>query len=269
MNDNNNNLTAWEKVQLARLSERPNADEYIYNILDDFLEFHGDRYYGDDKSIIGGIGVIEGINVTVIGQLKGKTLEENITRNFGMTMPEGYRKSLRLIKQAEKFNRPVICFVDTPGAYCGVDAEERGQGEAIARNLIELMDISVPIVSIVIGEGGSGGALALSIADRILMLENAVYSIISPEGFASILWKDNTKAEKAAEVMKITADDLYGLGIIDDVIEEPAGGAHCAKEYIFKEIKVRILQELKELLSLDKEELLQRRYSKYRAIGKV
>jgi len=267
MNENNE-FSAWNKVKLARLLERPKADEYIYNILDDFIEFHGDRCFGDDKSIIAGIGVLNDIKVTVIGQLKGKTLEENIVRNFGMTKPEGFRKALRLMKQAEKFNRPIICFVDTPGAFCDIDAEKRGQGEAIARNLIEIMGIKVPIVSVVIGEGGSGGALALSIADKIFMLENSIYSVISPEGFASILWKDIKRIKEAAEVMKITANDLYGFNIIDTVVKEPLGGAQNSKKNIFKEVKNLLVSAFDELCIIDKEQLLKSRYEKYRIVGK-
>ena len=212
--------TAWDIVMLARDSQRPKAKDYIESIVDDFIEFHGDRAFGDDKSIIGGIGRINGTVVTVIGQEKGSTTKEKMERNFGMTNPEGYRKALRLMKQAEKFHRPIITFVDTPGAYPGLGAEERGQGEAIARNLMEMSRLKTPIISIVIGEGSSGGALAICIGDRIAMLENSVYSVLSPEGFASILYKDASKNKEAAEKMKITAKDLKELGIIDDIIKE-------------------------------------------------
>lgn len=201
-------LTAWEKVQIARESDRAYTQDYINHIFDQFMKLHGDRLYRDDGAIVGGIASIEGQFVTVIGQQKGRNLKENEKRNFGMPYPEGYRKALRLMKQAEKFNRPIICFIDTPGAYCGMDAEERGQGEAIARNLYEMSGITVPILSIVIGEGGSGGALALGVANEVWMLENATYSILSPEGFASILWKDSKRAGEAAECMKITANEL-------------------------------------------------------------
>ena len=216
----------WDKLNIARDKNRPNARFYIENIFNDFLELHGDRYYKDDSAIIGGIASINNINVTVIGINKGKDTLENIKNNFGMPHPEGYRKALRLMKQAEKFNRPIICFVDTPGAFCGIEAEERGQGEAIAQNLFVMSKLKTPIISIIIGEGGSGGALALAVANKVYMLENSIYSILSPEGFASILWKDATRAKEASEVMKITAEDLKSFNIIDSIIEEPIGGAH-------------------------------------------
>lgn len=212
--------TAWDTVQLSRDAERPVATDYISTIFDDFIEFHGDRYFGDDGAIVGGIATFCGMPVTVIGQQKGKNTKENIRRNFGMPSPEGYRKALRLMKQAEAFGRPVVCFVDTPGAFCGLEAEERGQGEAIARNLFEMADLTVPVLSIVIGEGGSGGALAMAVANEVWMMENAIYSILSPEGFASILWKDSKKAADAAKVMKITAADLYAMNLIEQVIPE-------------------------------------------------
>ena len=221
---NNEDMTAWEKVQLSRSITRPAALDYVKSIFKDFIEFHGDRYYGDDGAIVGGIATIGGMPVTVIAQQKGKSTKENIVRNFGMPSPEGYRKALRLMKEAERFGRPVICFVDTPGAFCGIEAEERGQGEAIARNLYEMSGLKVPVLTIVIGEGGSGGALAMAVANEVWMLENAIYSILSPEGFASILWKDSKKAPDAARVMKITAADLYERGLIEQVIpeQEPA-----------------------------------------------
>lgn len=213
-------ISAWERVKIARGTERPTSIDYIGHIFDRFLELHGDRYCRDDGAIVGGIATIDGIAVTVIGQQKGRNIKQNIKRNFGMPYPEGYRKALRLMKQAEKFHRPVICFVDTPGAFCGIEAEMRGQGEAIAKNLYEMSGLKTPILSIVIGEGGSGGALALAVADEVWMLENATYSILSPEGFASILWKDSKRANEAADIMKITADDLLELKIVDQVIEE-------------------------------------------------
>ena len=200
------NLTSWDKVIIARLVERPTALDYIERIFDDFIELHGDRYFGDDPAIVGGIGSFKGVPVTIIGIQKGKNTKENIMRNFGMPNAEGYRKSLRLMKQAEKFKRPIVCFIDTPGAFCGVGAEERGQGEAIARNLMEMSSLKVPIISIVIGEGGSGGALAMAVADEVWMLEHSIYSVLSPEGFASILYKDASKAKEAAEDMKITLE---------------------------------------------------------------
>lgn len=215
-----NSVTAWERVQVSRSITRPAALDYINILFKDFMEFHGDRYFGDDGAIVGGIATIGGMAVTVIAQQKGKTTKENILRNFGMPSPEGYRKALRLMKQAERFHRPVICFVDTPGAFCGLEAEERGQGEAIARNLYEMSGLTVPILTIVIGEGGSGGALAMAVSNEVYMMENATYTILSPEGFASILWKDSKRADEAAGVMKITAEDLLDLKIIEKVIPE-------------------------------------------------
>ncbi len=217
-----NSRTAWERVKIARGNERPTSIDYITHIFDRFLELHGDRLCRDDGAIVAGIATINQIPVTVIGQQKGRNMKQNMKRNFGMPYPEGYRKALRLMKQAEKFNRPIICFVDTPGAFCGIEAEMRGQGEAIARNLFEMSSIKVPILSIVIGEGGSGGALALAVANEVWMLENSTYSILSPEGFASILWKDSKRADEAAGIMKITADDLYQLEVVDQVIMEQA-----------------------------------------------
>lgn len=260
--------TAWDIVMLARDSQRPKAKDYIESIVDDFIEFHGDRAFGDDKSIIGGIGRINGTVVTVIGQEKGSTTKEKMERNFGMTNPEGYRKALRLMKQAEKFHRPIITFVDTPGAYPGLGAEERGQGEAIARNLMEMSRLKTPIISIVIGEGSSGGALAICIGDRIAMLENSVYSVLSPEGFASILYKDASKNKEAAEKMKITAKDLKELGIIDDIIKEKDNQEENL-EFVSAELKEYITKTLKKLTKLKTEDLLNLRYEKYRKIGKM
>ncbi len=257
-------MNPWEKVQLARMAERPTSEDYIHLIFDDFIELHGDRLYSDDKAIIGGIGKLNGMPVTVIGQQKGRTTKENLDRNFGMPHPEGYRKSLRLMKQAEKFGRPIVCFVDTPGAYCGIGAEERGQGEAIARNLYEMSMLKVPIISIVIGEGGSGGALAVAVSDQVWMLENAIYSILSPEGFASILWKDSKRAQEAAEVMKITADDLLGLGIIEKIIEEPKGGAHNSLDEVSEMLKDHLMTALDEFRAFGKDELINKRYDRYR-----
>lgn len=260
--------TAWDIVTLARNSQRPKAKDYIKNIVDDFIEFHGDRFFGDDKSIIGGIGRINGTAVTIIGQEKGSSTKEKMERNFGMTNPEGYRKALRLMKQAEKFHRPVITFVDTPGAYPGIGAEERGQGEAIARNLMEMSRLKTPIISIVIGEGSSGGALAICVGDKIAMLENSVYSVLSPEGFASILYKDATKNKEAAEKMKITAKDLKKLGIIDDIIKEKDDKKENL-EFVSKELKEYITKTLNKLNKIDIEDLLNLRYEKYRKIGKM
>lgn len=255
---------AWHKVEIARHKDRPNGSYYIKNIFDDFLELHGDRNYGDDKSVVAGIGSIDGIAVTIISITKGANTKENIDRNFGMAHPEGYRKALRLMKQAEKFNRPVICLIDTPGAFCGVGAEERGQGQAIAQNLVEMSRLKTPIVSIITGEGGSGGALGLAVADRVLMLENSIYSILSPEGFASILWKDGNRAKEAANVMKITADDLESFKIIDEIIKEPVGGAHKNPDKMAKIIKQSIVPIIRELCKKDKTDLLDQRYNKFR-----
>lgn len=261
------NLRPWEKVKLARFQERPTTLDYIKRLVSDFTEFHGDRFFGDDSSIIGGIGMFEGIPVTVIGHQKGKDTKENIKRNFGMPHPEGYRKALRLMKQAEKFKRPIITFIDTPGAYCGLGAEERGQGEAIAVNLVEMSGLKTPIISIVIGEGGSGGALALGIADKVCMLENSIYSVISPEGLSSILWKDASLAQKAADIMKLTAEDLLSLNVIDSIIKEPIGGAHKDIDFTANNIKQYLLSEIETLKKLDLEELLNKRYEKVREIG--
>ncbi|HOQ16597.1 MAG: acetyl-CoA carboxylase carboxyltransferase subunit alpha [Epulopiscium sp.] len=262
------NLSPWDKVNLARHSERPTSLDYIDEIFEDFIEFHGDRNFRDDPAIIGGLARIEGKVVTVIGHQKGRNIKENIKRNFGMPHPEGYRKALRLMKQAEKFKRPVICFIDTPGAFCGIGAEERGQGEAIAINLMEMSRLKTPVISIVIGEGGSGGALALGVADKIYMLENSIYSILSPEGFAAILWKDGSRAKEAAQIMKITSEDLKNFEIIDDIIKEPLGGAHKDINEVSKRIKEIIIKDLKELGNLELDQLLNRRYMKFRKMGK-
>ncbi|NLK74512.1 MAG: acetyl-CoA carboxylase carboxyltransferase subunit alpha [Clostridiales bacterium] len=260
------NLTPWEKVKLARMPLRPTGLDYIVKIFDQFIEFHGDRYYGDDQAIVGGIAYFNGIPVTVLAQQKGRNTKENIARNFSMPHPEGYRKALRLMKQAEKFHRPIICFIDTPGAFCGIGAEERGQGEAIAANLAEMMLLKTPIISVVISEGGSGGALALGVADRVYMLENAIYSILSPEGFASILYKDSSKAEQAAADMKLTAQDLMGFGIIDGIIPEPTGGAHNDYDLVINKVKAVIEADLANLYQESIEQLLEKRYMKFRKI---
>lgn len=234
------NLKPWDRVQIARLQERPTTLDYISYIFDDFIEFHGDRNFRDDPAIVGGIAYLNNQPVTVIGHQRGKDTKDNIYRNFGMAHPEGYRKALRLMKQAEKFNRPIFTFIDTKGAYPGKSAEERGQSESIAKNLVEMASINVPIISIVIGEGGSGGALGLGVSNRLLMLENSTYSVISPEGAAGILWKDSSLAKIAAETMKITAYDLQELNIADKVVKEPLGGAHHDIEMLAKQIKKRI-----------------------------
>ncbi|MEK4627647.1 MAG: acetyl-CoA carboxylase carboxyltransferase subunit alpha [Solibacillus sp.] len=261
------NMEPWDRVQVARHPERPTTLDYISRIFDDFIELHGDRTFKDDAAIVGGIASFNGQPVTIIGHQRGKTTKENIRRNFGMPHPEGYRKALRLMKQAEKFKRPIICFIDTKGAYPGKAAEERGQSEAIARNLFEMAGLRVPIISIVIGEGGSGGALALGVANKILMLENATYSVISPEGAASILWKDASYAKQAAEAMKITAPDLKQLQIIDGIIPEVAGGAHKNIEKQILTMRECILDTLNELSQMTEEQLIENRYSKFKNIG--
>ena len=257
-------ISAWDRVTLARMAERPKSLDYITNIFDEFIELHGDRNFGDDKSIIGGIAKINNISVTVIGEQKGKKLKENMERNFGMPNPEGYRKSLRLMKQAEKFNRPIITFIDTPGAYPGMGAEERGQGEAIARNIMEMFNLKVPVICVIIGEGSSGGALAISVGDRVVMLENAVYSILSPEGFASILYKDANRSQEAAENMKITAEDLKALNIIDKIINEPEGGAQNDFKKVCYDLKEYIIESIEELKKNSTKELTENRYKKFR-----
>ncbi|WP_100399860.1 acetyl-CoA carboxylase carboxyl transferase subunit alpha [Bacillus sp. FJAT-44742] len=263
------NLKPWERVQIARHGERPTTMEYIEELFTDFLELHGDRLYGDDEAIVGGIAKYKGRPVTVVGHQRGKDTKENIRRNFGMPHPEGYRKAIRLMKQAEKFNRPIICFIDTKGAFPGKAAEERGQSEAIARNLFEMAGLTVPVVCIVIGEGGSGGALALGVGNHIHMLENSTYSVISPEGAASILWKDSSYAQKAAETMRITAPDLKELGILEEVISEIQGGAHQDLKKQAALIDETLFRSLEELSSLKPEELVSQRYEKYKAIGQL
>ncbi len=260
------NLPAWEKVKLSRKPGRLTGIDYIEGIFDDFIEFHGDRYCHDDKAVVGGIARFHGRPVTVIAQQKGRNTKENIERNFSMPSPDGYRKALRLMKQAEKFGRPVFCFVDTPGAFCGLEAEERGQGEAIARNLFEMSGLKVPVLSVVIGEGGSGGALGLAVADEVWMMENAIYSILSPEGFASILWKDSKRADEAAGIMKITAADLMELGIIERVIpeEEPAGRANCG--IICGILENGFEEFLNRYGSMSGQELVACRYGRFRAM---
>ncbi|MGN1297692.1 MAG: acetyl-CoA carboxylase carboxyltransferase subunit alpha [Clostridia bacterium] len=256
-------MTAWDRVVLARQLERPKALDYINAIFEEFIELHGDRNFGDDKAIIGGIATLNGMPITVIGEQKGKNVKENMERNFGMPEPEGYRKALRLMKQAEKFGRPIITFIDTPGAYPGMGAEERGQGEAIARNIMEMSSLKVPIICIVIGEGSSGGALAIGVGDKVIMLENAIYSILSPEGFASILYKDASKAKEAAKNMKITANDLKKLKIIDQIISEPETGVQDDFDNIAKELKKYLIKNIKKLQQLSEEELLKQRYEKF------
>ncbi len=255
------NESAYERVKLARDNNRPTGLDYIRNIFNGFIEFHGDRCYADDTAIVGGIAKLNGNPVTVIAIEKGHTAKERTYRNFGAPHPEGYRKALRLMKQAEKFGRPIICFIDTSGAYCGIGAEERGQGQAIAENLVEMSTLCVPIISVLIGEGGSGGALALAVADRVWMLQNAVYSVISPEGCASILWKDSSKAEMAAASLKLTAEDAKSLGIIERILSEKEIG----KKEFYDRIRGLLVEEVKELSGdLD---LVGNRYDRFRGIG--
>ncbi|MZK43787.1 acetyl-CoA carboxylase carboxyltransferase subunit alpha [Dorea sp. BIOML-A1] len=257
-------LTAWQRVELSRRKDRPVGSDYIDALFTDFVEFHGDRYFADDKAIIGGVARFHGMPVTVIAQAKGRNTKENIERNFGMPEPEGYRKALRLMKQAEKFARPVICLVDTPGAFCGLEAEERGQGEAIARNIYEMSGLKVPVASIIIGEGGSGGALAMATADEVWMLENSIYSILSPEGFASILWKDSSKAKEAAEVMKLTAENLKAQGIVERVFAEPETYTVQNMDSVIMQINEAIEEFLMRYGSMSEQELIRHRYERFR-----
>lgn len=260
-------LTAWQHVQLARHPLRPFTADYLREIADEFIELHGDRAFADDPSIIGGLALIEDKRVVVLGHQKGRNTKENIHRNFGMPHPEGYRKALRLMKLAEKFELPVVAMIDTPGAYPGIGAEERGQAEAIAKNLREMAALRAPILSVVIGEGGSGGALALGVGDRVLMLEYAIYAVISPEGCAAILWKDQTKSRDAAEALRLTSKDLLALGVIDRVIKEPYGGAHRDPKVMAAELKRVIYEELDYLQHFDNERLVEKRRAKYLSMG--
>lgn len=260
-------LTASEKIEIIRNKERPTINDYIPLLFDEFCEMHGDRLYGDDAAIIGGIANFRGKAVTVIAEVKGRNLDENKKSNFAMPHPEGYRKALRLAKQAEKFHRPIVFFIDTPGAFCGVAAEERGQGEAIARNLFELSHLKTPIISVVLGEGGSGGALALGVCDELAMLENAVYSVISPRGFASILWKDASREKEAADRCKITAEDLVQLEICEQIISEPIGGAHNNHQQTAENISEYLYDAIKRLEQEEIQTLLENRYHKFRKIG--
>jgi len=262
-------LTAWQRTQLARHPQRPSTLDYISNLCRDFLEFHGDRSFGDDRAIVGGFARFNDRSVMVIGHQKGRTLKERMQRNFGMPNPEGYRKALRLMRMAEKFGRPIITFIDTPGAYPGIGAEERGQAEAIARNLLVMSRLTVPIISVVIGEGGSGGALALGVSDRVLMLENSVYSVISPEGCAAILWDDPAKVPDAASALKMTAQDLKDLRIADDLIPEPLGGAHRDPKAVTERVAKALTNHLFTLSELSTDQLLAQRENKYRRIGAI
>ena len=261
------NLTAWERMEVVHLKNRPTVNDYIPAMFTRFMEFHGDRLFGDDAAIIGGIGYLSDTPVTVLAQVKGRDLDENKRTNFSMPHPEGYRKAMRLAKQAEKFHRPVICLVDTPGAYCGIEAEKRGQGEAIARSLYEFMTLKTPVISIILGEGGSGGALALAVCDELAMLENALYSVISPRGAASILWKDSSKEREACEILKITAEDLMRFGVCDKIIKEPEGGAHNSLEQTADSIYEYLVDAVSRLKKCEIDELLCKRYAKFRKIG--
>ena len=261
-------LTAWDRVCLARDPNRPKSIDFIQGLFEDFYEFHGDRRYGDDQALIGGIASFHGIPVTILAQAKGKTVQENIHRHFGMCNPEGYRKALRLAAQAEKFHRPIITFVDTAGAYPGIEAEERGQAQAIAECLYTFSDLKTPIICVVLSEGGSGGALALSIADRICMMENAIYSVLSPEGFASILWKDDSRTQEAAEVMKLTSFDLYEKHIVDYLIKEPTGGMQNDLKLVLNNLDQYLQSELSQLMKMKEKDLLAIRYEKFRKIGR-
>jgi acetyl-CoA carboxylase carboxyl transferase subunit alpha len=261
-------LTPWDKVQLARNPQRPHTLDYVRGLCEDFVELHGDRRYGDDSAMVGGVARFDGRTVMVIGHQKGRDARENVKRNWGMPKPEGYRKALRLFHHAEKFGFPLICFIDTPGADPGIESEERGQGNAIAENILAMAGLKTPIIAIVIGEGGSGGALAIGVADRLIMLEHSIYSVASPEGTAAILWRDSSKAPDAARAMKITAQDLLALEVIDAIVPEPEGGAHTDAATMIAAAGDAIRQQLTGLLQLDLHALLDYRYAKYRAIGR-
>lgn len=260
-------ITAWEKVEIARNPKRKTSLDYIESIFDDFIELHGDRNFRDDKAIVCGLARIGNKNYTVIAEQKGRTTKENIERNFGMPNPESYRKAIRFMDQAEKFNRPVITFIDTKGAYPGVEAEERGQGEAIAKSMLKMANLKVPIISIIIGEGSSGGALALGVSNKVLMLENAIYSILSPEGYASILWKDSSRVKEAAEKMKLTAKDLYELKVIDKIIKEPEGELEESFLKTAKSLKNEIEKLISQLQEMSQDEIVEHRYKKFRNMG--
>lgn len=262
------NLTRWQRVQIARHPKRPMALDYIPLLFQDFLEFHGDRTFRDDRAIVGGIARFGGAPVTVIAEQKGRDTKENLMRNFGMPYPEGYRKALRLMRQAEKFARPIICLVDTQGAYPGVEAEERGVAQAIAVNLLEMSRLTVPVVVTVIGEGGSGGALGIAVGNRILVLENAYYSVITPESCAAIIWRDASKAAEASEALRLSASDLLALGVIDEVIAEPPGGAHRSPSITAENMHEALYRHLSELLQMSPQQLLDDRYAKFRAMGR-
>lgn len=263
------NLTGWQRVQLSRHPDRPYTLDYIYEITTDFIELHGDRTVGDDNAMVGGLGTIEGQTYMLIGQQKGRNTKQRQMRNFGMANPEGYRKALRLMKIAEKFNKPIVTFIDTPGAFPGLEAEERGQGEAIARNLKEMFMLKVPVICVVIGEGASGGALGIAIGDRVLMLENTWYSVISPESCSSILWRSWDYKEQAAEVLKLTAKDMKDLGLVDGIVKEPLGGAHTDIKWMAGEVKKVIIEEIQKLKLLSEDERIQQRIDKFCKMGVV
>lgn len=256
-------MKAYKKVQLARDKDRPRASEFIHNIFSGFIEMHGDRRYSDDKAIVSGLALLKGMPVTVVAQERGKDIKERVERNFGSAHPEGYRKALRQMKLAEKFGRPVICFVDTSGAYCGIGAEERGQGQAIAENMMEMMTLKVPIITVLIGEGGSGGALGISVADEVWMMENSIYSVISPEGCASILWKDSSKADEAAERLKLTAEDLKQFDVIEEIISENEEDF----AFIYPKLRDMLYSKIMDLLQVSEEQLTEKRYQRFRKIG--
>jgi len=263
------NLTPWQKVQIARHPQRPYTSDYISMIMTDFVELHGDRTFAEDHALVGGLAKVGDKKVLVMGHQKGRDIKENLKRNFGCAHPEGYRKALRFMQMAQDFDLPVIIFIDTPGAYPGIGAEERGQAQAIACNLREMVAVATPIISIVIGEGGSGGALGVGVADKVCVLENAYYSVISPEGCAAILWKDSSKAPDAAQALKLTAEDLLKMKLIDEIVPEPLGGAHRDPQKMGQTLKGIILDNLKELSAVKKEDLLESRYKKFRAIGMI
>lgn len=262
------NLTAWQRIQIARHPDRPYTLDYIRLIAEDFVEVHGDRLFADDYALVAGFATIDKQKVFVMGHQKGRDVKENVMRNFGCAHPEGYRKAMRLMKMAEKFNLPVVIFIDTPGAYPGIGAEERGQAQAIATNLMEMADVAIPIVAFVIGEGGSGGALGIGVADRVVILQHAYYSVISPEGCASILWRNSVRAPDAAKALRIMGEDLLEFGIVDEMIEEPLGGAHRDPESVAAAVKKTALKHIKKLVTLSKEDLLVDRYERFRKIGR-
>jgi acetyl-CoA carboxylase carboxyl transferase subunit alpha len=267
--DTFSNLTRWQRVQLSRHAERPYTLDYIYSLTDEFIELHGDRNFGDDKAMVGGFGKIDGHTFMFIGHQKGRNTKQRQIRNFGMANPEGYRKALRLMKMAEKFNKPIVIFIDTPGAFPGLEAEERGQGEAIARNIRDMFMLKVPVICFIIGEGASGGALGIAVGDRVLMLENTWYSVISPESCSSILWHSWEYKEQAAEALKLTANDMYHFKMVDGIVQEPLGGAHAAPEVMYAEVKKQLLTHFHELKAIAPETLIQQRIDKFCAMGVV